>query len=139
MPRRAVPVQRYVAPKPRKVRAHSSARRNPAYRAGVVYTGTATNSGTVATNPTITVTGPVTPTSLFFENATAGKTIWINCAVGSGQTLTVDFGARTVRLNSTVQTNVLTADSRWWDLASGANTLRSNVAAAVTWRNAYSS
>lgn len=136
MPRRAVPQQRFVAPKRRPVKARSRVRRNPSFRAGTTYSGTATNLGTVATAPTFTYTSTGAYASVFLENATAGKTVWLAQALVNGDVLSVDFLARTVTLNgSTV--SAVTGESRWWDLAPGANTIRSNIPAAVEWRNAY--
>lgn len=139
MPRRAVAQQRITVPKRRPVQPRRRVRtvRNPSYRAATVYSATVTNGGIIATSPTISIAGPVTPSTIYFENATAGKTVWINQTVGSGQTLSVDFSTRTVTLSGTTVTGVVTVDSRWWDLAPGANTVRSNVAATVTHRDAY--
>lgn len=138
MPRRAVPVQSFRTPRHRSIPQRSIGARNPNHRAGSVYTATITNNGTVATAPAITISGPLSVPTVYFENATAGKTVWVNQTVGSGQTLTVDFGARTVTLAGVTLSGVLSVDSRWWDLAPGANTVRSNVAATVTHRDAYS-
>ena len=136
MPRRGVAITQTKAPRRGRIKARSHVRRSPSFNAGTIKTGTATNSGSVATAPTITVTGPQTPATIYFQNATQGKTIWVNQTVGSGHTLTIDFSARTVTLDSSVLSGVLTVDSRWWDLSPGANTINSNVAATVTWRAA---
>lgn len=138
MPRRAVPVQRFRAPRHRSTPQRSVGARNPSHRAATVYSGTITNSGTVATAPSISIAGPLTTPTVYFENATAGKTVWVNVTVGSGQTLVVDFAARTVTLAGVLLSGVLSVDSRWWDLAPGANTVRSNVTATITHRDAYS-
>lgn len=138
MPRRAVPQQRFTAPRHRAIRARSKSRRNPNYRTPTTYSNTVTNSGTVASADfTISIAGPVTPTSVYFENTTQGKTVWITLAPASGQTLVVDFYARTVTLAGVAQTDALTSDSRWWDLSAGANTIRSNVGATVAARDAF--
>lgn len=138
MPRRAVAQQRHAPPK-RQVSSPSSRSvgRNPAYRAGTVYTAAVTNAGTLPTAPTFTFTSAASHASVYFENVTAGKTVWLTQALVNGDVLSVDFDARTVTLNGTVLTNVVTAESRWWDLAPGANTVRSNIAASVTHRDAY--
>lgn len=138
MPRRAVAQQRYTAPRRQPTRPSSRIRRNPAYRAGTVYTATVTNAGTLATAPTISYTSASSYASVYFENATAGKTVWLARALVNGDVLSVDFAARTVTLNGTVLADVVTVDSRWWELASGANTVRSNIPASVTHRDAYS-
>lgn len=139
MPRRAVSQQRFtprrsLAPR----RGRSSVTRNPAYRAATVYSATVTNSGTVATAPTISYTATGSVASVYFLNATAGKTIWINQPLVNTDVLSVDFAARTVTLNGVTVSGVLSVDSRWWDLAPGANTVRSNVPASITHYNAYS-
>ena len=138
MPRRAVAVQRFTARRPAIIRARSRLRRNPAYRAGTVYSASVTNAGSTASPSfTVSIAGPVTPTGVYFENATQGKTVWISTAPASGQTLTVDFSTRTVTLAGSTLSGVVTIDSRWWDLSAGVNTIRSNVAATVTHRDAY--
>lgn len=142
MPRRGTAVQRNAPARRRPVTPVATRAkrriRNPSYRAQTVYSGTVTNAGTVASpNFTISIAGPVTPSAVYFENATQGKTVWLTIAPASGQTLTVDFYARTVTLAGVTQSGVVTSDSRWWDLSSGANTIRSNVAATVTPNDAY--
>ena len=133
MPRRAVSQQVYRARPTRQPSRSTTSQRNPA--AGTTYSGTVTNSGTVETAPTITVSGPAA--APFFENVTAGKTVWVNVAVPSGQDLVVDFATKTVTLNGVTQSNAVGVDSRWWTLAPGANTIRSNVAASVSHRDAF--
>ena len=135
MPRAVQRMTQRRSPRPRDG-AHRNVR-NPSYRTATVYSGTANNTGVSATAPTITIAGPVAASTVYFENATAGKTVWINITVGSGQTLSVDFSTRVVTLAGVTQTGVVSIDSRWWDLAAGNNTIRSNVAATVTWRPAY--
>lgn len=138
MPQRAVRQQRSTQRRSARQRKGTTRFvRNPNYRTSTVFSGTITNTGTIATAPSISIAGPVVPASIYFENATAGKTVWINQAVASGQTLTVDFSTRTVTLAGATVTGVVTIDSRWWELAPGANTVRSNVAASVTHRDAY--
>lgn len=117
-------------PQPRRAAAgRSIAGRNPAGRAGVVYSGVATNTGAVATPPTIEVAGP-SPASFFLRNATAGRTVWVSYAVPSGQTLVVDFAARTATISGSPVAAIAGAQE-WWDLAPGANTIESS-APAVT-------
>lgn len=137
MPRRGVAQQVHRAPRRQATSGRTVNFRNPAARSATTYTATVTNSGSVATSPTISIDGPLTATSVFFENVTAGKTVWINQTVGAGETLSVDFSTRTVTLEGVTVTGVVSVDSRWWELAPGGNTIRSNVAASVSHRDAY--
>ena len=136
MPRRVVAAQRFSAPARRAVRPRSSTLRNPLTQ--TVFSATVTNSGTVASAPVISIAGPLSTPTVYFENATADKRVTLNITVGAGQTLSVDFATRIVTLASVEQSGVVTVESRWWDLAPGANTVRSNVAASVSHRNAFS-
>lgn len=135
MARRGVAQQVHRAPRRQVTGGRSTSFRNRA--AATTYTATVTNNGSVATSPTISIDGPLTPTTVFFENVTAGKTVWINQAVGAGETLSVDFSTRTVTLEGVTVSGVVSVDSRWWELAPGNNTIRSNVGASVSHRDAY--
>lgn len=135
MPRRAVPRQVFQRPAARRVHSGTRTSRNLNYRHSVVYTATLTNLGPVDTYPTATIAGPITAATVYFENATSVKTVAVATSVPNGQTLTVNFQARTVTLNGVDITSQVTIDSRWWALAPGANLVRSNVAATVTFRS----
>lgn len=137
MPRRAVSQQRSTQRRIPRRSSGSTFLRNPSYRTATVYTATVTNGGSLPTAPSISIAGPVAAASMYFENATAGKTVWVNTTVGSGQTLTVDFSTRTVTLAGATLSGVVSVDSRWWDLAPGNNTVRSNVGASVSFRDAF--
>lgn len=137
MPRRGVAQQSFRAPRRQASIGRTTTVRNPAGRTATIFSGTVTNGGTIATHPIISIAGPVAPSTIYFENATAGKTVWINQAVADGQTLTVDFATRTVTLAGVSVTGAVSIDSRWWELAPGANTIRSNVAASVSHRDAF--
>lgn len=137
MPRRGVAQQVHSAPRRQATSGRTTTFRNPAARSATTYTATVTNSGSVATAPTISIDGPLAPTTVFFENVTAGKTVWINQAVGAGETLSVDFATRTVTLEGVTVSGVVSVNSRWWELAPGDNTIRSNVGASVSHRDAY--
>lgn len=138
MPRRAVAQQRFVRRASLARSSVSTHVRNPSYRAGTTFTATVTNAGTVVTAPTISYTAVGSWVSVFFTNVTAGKTIWVNQSLTNGQVLVVDFSARTVTVDGVAVSGVLSVDSRWWDLAVGANTIRSNVPASVSHRDAFS-
>lgn len=138
MPRRAVRQQRYTHRSRPSRPGVSNAVRNPSFRGGSTYTATVTNAGTLPTAPTISYTATGSVVSVYFTNATAGKTVWINRALVNTDVLSVDFAARTVTLNGSTLSDVVSVDSRWWDLAVGANTVRSNVPASVTHRDAFS-
>lgn len=137
MPRRAVAQQRFTVPRRHRIHAHGHTLRNVAYRASTVYSATVTNAGTVPTAPTISYTAVGSWTTVYFENVTAGKTVWINQTLTNGQVLAVDFSARTVTVDGVTVNGVVSVDSRWWDLASGANTVRSNVPASVSHHDAF--
>lgn len=137
MPRRATSQQAFRARPVRRARGRVLHSRNPSFNDATAYSATVTNSGTLAVSPTITETGITGPTTVYFENATAGKTVWINVPAGSG-TLVVDFATRTVTFAGSTVTGVVADGSRWWTLAPGANTVRSNVSASVAHRDAYS-
>lgn len=135
MPRRAVAQQRYRAPRHRAPRARSSLHRTPATQ--VVKSATVTNAGTVETAPVLSKTSVTGPTTVYFENATQAKTVWVSVPAGTGD-LSVDFSTKAVTFAGSTLTDAVTVDSRWWTLSPGANTIRSNVAASVTHRDAFS-
>lgn len=94
---------------------------------------TATNAGNFATGAVLTITGPVTNPRI--ENMTSGETLAVTLVVADGATLVIDTASRTVLLNGTASRySTLTVDSRWWDLAPGANQIRyaADVATAST-------
>lgn len=137
MPRRATAQQRFRGSTPRPRPAHgTTVVRNRSGLSATVYSATVTNSGTLATSPTISKTGVTGPVTVYFENVTAGKTVWVNVPSGTGD-LSVDFATKTVTHAGSTVSGAVTEDSRWWTLAPGANTVRSNIAASVTHRDAY--
>jgi len=84
---------------------------------------TVTNGGTFATRPTVTFIGPLTAPSI--ENVTTGLKWACTFDLQSGDTLVVDFDARTVLLNGTASRySFVTAASVWWELVAGDNQLR---------------
>ena len=137
MPRRATAQQRSYGRGSRARPAHgTTVARNRAGLSTTVFTATVTNSGTLASAPTISKTSVTGPTTVYFENATAAKTVSVSVPAGTG-TLSVDFSTRVVTFASATVEGAVTEDSRWWTLAPGANTVRSNVAASVSHRDAY--
>lgn len=102
----------------------------------------ATNDGNFGTRPVLVITGPVdTPTVL---HTTSGRFLKFALTLADGDTLTVDLDAKSVLLNGTAsRRSALTADSSWWELAAGSNTVQYNAAATtastltMTWRSAW--
>lgn len=105
-------------------------------------TAVATNVGTYPTKPVVTLIGPVdTP---YVQNTTTGQFLKFNIVLATGDTLAIDFDARSVVLNGTAsRRSALSVDSQWFDLNPGSNTLLYSAAgftastATVTWRSAY--
>lgn len=102
----------------------------------------AVNAGNFAALPVLLITGPVdTPTVL---HTTSGRFLKFALQLTAGDTLTVDLDAKSVLLNGTAsRRTALTADSSWWELAPGDNTVQYTAAATtastltVTWRSAW--
>jgi hypothetical protein len=102
----------------------------------------AVNSGNFAARPLLVMTGPVdTPTVL---HTTSGRYLTFAISLAAGDTLTVDLDARSVLLNGTAsRRSALSADSSWWELTPGSNTVQYNAAATtastltMTWRSAW--
>jgi hypothetical protein len=83
---------------------------------------TATNAGTIATRPVITLYGPLVDPVI--ANLTAMRTLSFTLTLASGDYLEVDFDRRTVLLNGTAsRTSALTSTAAWWELAPGGNDL----------------
>lgn len=86
-------------------------------------TVTYTNSGNFESRPVVTFTGPLTSPSI--QNVTTGLTWACNFDLQTGDTLVVDFMARTVLLNGTASRySYVLPTSSWWVLVPGANQLR---------------
>ena len=68
-----------------------------------------------------------------FENTTTGKFINLpTLTVASGETLTVDMKARTIKVGSTSVLSKLTSDSEFWSLALGNNTVKISLLGITT-------
>lgn len=81
------------------------------------------NAGTFATRPVVTFTGPLTSPNV--QNVTSGQTWACTFDLQAGDTLVVDFDARTVLLNGTASRySFVTSTSVWWELAPGNSTMQ---------------
>lgn len=79
---------------------------------------TVVNDGTFATRPVVTFYGPVTDPVI--ANMTAGLNLAFDLDLLAGETLAVDFDARSVILNRTVsRAYAIVPGSAWWELAPG--------------------
>lgn len=103
---------------------------------------TVTNGGTfeAGTEPILTVTGPAAG-PIAISNGAPAKTVKVNTALGSGETLVVDFaaGVRTVTINGQSRYDLLDSTTQWWALAPGANqvTYSGGGTASLAHRNAW--
>ena len=103
---------------------------------------TVTNAGTfeAGTEPKLTVTGPATG-PIAISNGSPAKTVKVDTALGSGETLVVDFtaGVRTVTVNGQSRYDLLDSTTQWWALAPGANlvTYSGGGTASLDHRNAW--
>lgn len=90
---------------------------------GTSGTALITNTGSADTAPTVTFTGPVTNPTI--TNLSTSEYWGYDGTVASGDTLTVDMGARTVLVNGSVNRYYLTASgSTFWELPVGDSTVR---------------
>jgi hypothetical protein len=104
-------------------------------------TKTAYNIGTASTRPVVTFFGPLTNPGI--TNLNVGKTLSFTYDLLAGQTLVVDFDARTALLNGTAsRTYAITPTAAYWDIAPGGNDIRftalgGNGNAEVRFRSAW--
>ncbi len=84
--------------------------------------GTATNTGTFAASPVLTVTGSAAG-PIVIANTTAGRTITVTTAIPAAQQLVIDFKARSILLNGVNRYDLVTGTPQWFDIAPGANTI----------------
>lgn len=102
---------------------------------------TATNTGTVATEWTATVYGPVTSPRIIL--ADTGETLEVDTELAANEFVTVDSRTRTVLLNGvTPRPSWVPFDSTWWQLPAGSSTVSYRVAAGTgkltfAWRQAW--
>lgn len=102
-----------VAPDPRKLANTATT---------IAGAATATNTGNFPASPTLTVTGAAAG-PIVIANTTAGKTVTVTTSVPGGQTLVIDFKARTVLLNGVNRYDLVAATPQWFDIAPGNNTI----------------
>jgi hypothetical protein len=99
------------------------------------------NGGNRPTPAVITLTGPVTNPVIY--NDTYGNTLSFEIDVQTGETLVIDLGARTVKLNGTVSRRASLLEPDWFMLEPGDNFLRYRAStggaapASVAFRNAW--
>lgn len=86
----------------------------------VVNETTLVNNGTANMAPTVTFFGPLTNPAI--SNNTSGYTLSLAYTLLAGDSLVVDFEARTAMLNGTAsRTYALDTSATWWDILPGAN------------------
>ena len=120
---------------------------------GIVYNGytglayadaTATNVGSVATFPTISIQGPITNPIL--ANLTTGKTLSLTRTIAAGDRVDLDFTNRTIKTQAgtNIYSSLNYTTSEWWSINPGANfitltgTYVSSVGRlSVGWRDAW--
>lgn len=101
----------------------------------------AVNDGTFSTRPVVTFYGPVVNPAI--ANLTQGRTLAFDYTVNAGETLTVDFDARSVLLNGDVsRAYAISPGSAWWEIQPGINDLQYQAGggtgqATVTYRGAW--
>jgi hypothetical protein len=80
------------------------------------------NVGDVASRPTITVPGACT--NPIITNTTTGKKLqFVGLTINGGQSLIIDCDLRTAKIGSTSHIDKLSADSEFWALEPGNNTV----------------
>ena len=99
------------------------------------------NGGNRPTPAVITLTGPVTNPVIY--NDTTGNTLTFEIDVATGDTLVIDLGYRTVKLNGSVSRRSALIEPDWFLLEPGGNFLRYRAttggatSASVAFRNAW--
>jgi tail protein len=95
---------------------------------------TITNDGNFGARPVVTFHGDLL--GLTLENVTAGKAFHMNDSylLGAGETLVVDFDARTVLLDGTASRyGDVDSTSQWWELQPGPNSIRLAAHSGTGW------
>lgn len=80
------------------------------------------NSGTVATYPTVVLTGPLVQGGWRLTNDTTGKSLAFDVGISSTDTMEIDFKNQVGRLNGSVITNTVIGD--FWSVAPGVNAIK---------------
>lgn len=102
---------------------------------------TAVNDGTFATRPVVSFFGPVTNPAI--ANLTTARTLAFNLDILAGDTVTVDFDAKSVLLNGEVsRAYAIAPGSAWFDLQPGNNDIQYAASAGtgqatITYRSAW--
>jgi hypothetical protein len=79
---------------------------------------TATNTGTIATRPVVTLRGPLVDPQV--ANVSTGRSLSLGITLATDDVLVLDFDRRTVLLNgSASRSSTLTATAAWWELPPG--------------------
>lgn len=79
------------------------------------------NAGDYIAYPVITVTGPVLNPRVTWTGT--GQFFAVNLALGAGDTLTIDMGARQVTLNGSGRYNTIVTGSSWWGIPPGTGSI----------------
>lgn len=105
---------------------------------------TASNVGSVATYPTISITGPITNPIL--TNATSGKVLSLTRTIAAGDRVDLDFTNRTIKTQagSSVYSSLNYTTSEWWPINPGSNSITltgtfvsTAAQLSVGWRDAW--
>lgn len=103
----------------------------------LVANGNATNAGTIPTHPLVTFEDAVLNPRV--TNTTTGLFVQVNENLVLGDSLVIDFAARTIKKNGVSVYNSLDAASRWWQLEPGVNAITFTAGTKeMTWRSAWS-
>lgn len=101
-----------------------------------------TNAGNADVMPTLTINGPVVNPSV--RNVTTNRVTALGISLLSGESLVIDFTAKTVLLNGTANRRQnLLPTSTWWPLVPGVNEIRYSATAytpstaSITYRSAW--
>lgn len=102
--------------------------------------GTATNNGNFRAAALLTVLGPAAG-PIVISNTVSGvlRTITVSTAIPSGQSLVIDFKARSVLLNGVNRYDLVTTTPQWWNVQPGANTIAYSGGGTptLTWQNSW--
>lgn len=88
---------------------------------GAGNSATLNNIGNAPATPIVTLSGPL-DVGWRIENSTTGKYVAFSSAVGSGQTLVIDFATRTATIEGTPITGLI--DGEWWEIEPGVNVIK---------------